>query len=278
MADRTTIYSYALIVIIYGFLLVNTGYLLRRGEQALVALLSRPGGRAAFYRNGIVNLVLLGGLAAAAVALHPRLTFAGTGLAWPRGGFTDWFFSGLVVFMLVVLYRKARAGGQLLPTTLAMLPRTGRERWLAGGAAVAFGAGEEILYRGLLLAVGTEVLGLPMFVAAIAAWVLFVAAHAYQQWQALFTVGYLGALFTVLYLESGSLLLPIVLHVLWDLVVLLLIRPTGSGTVPVPEPLLVTLPEPDPESASVAEALPQTGGGMPKLRRMVPEPDADRPE
>ncbi|MFC3518108.1 CPBP family intramembrane glutamic endopeptidase [Streptomonospora nanhaiensis] len=109
---------------------------------------------------------------------------------------------------------------------LAVLsPRTRAERRWAGALAVTAGVSEELLYRAFLVAFGTA-LGLPVWLAAIASCVLFAVAHVYQGWWGLVGPGLLGALFMVLFLGTGSILLPVLLHILVDLRSLLL---SGSG-------------------------------------------------
>ncbi|RNL84608.1 CPBP family intramembrane glutamic endopeptidase [Halostreptopolyspora alba] len=113
-------------------------------------------------------------------------------------------------------------GGHVLT---ALAPRSRSERRMAAGLAVTAGVCEELLYRGLFVALGVS-MGLPVLVAAVASCVLFALAHIYQGWWGLVGPGVLGALFMVVYLGTGSLFIPIVLHIVLDLRSLLL---TGSG-------------------------------------------------
>ncbi|GAA4948938.1 hypothetical protein GCM10023224_36210 [Streptomonospora halophila] len=106
-----------------------------------------------------------------------------------------------------------------------LAPRGSRERRTAAAVAVTAGVGEELLYRGLLVAFGTA-LGAPVWLAAIAACVLFALAHLYQGWWGLVGPGLLGALFMVVYLGTGSLLIPIAVHIALEMRSLLL---SGSG-------------------------------------------------
>jgi membrane protease YdiL (CAAX protease family) len=103
------------------------------------------------------------------------------------------------------------------------VPRTPAERWWAVGVALTAGITEEAVFRGLLIAVGTQLYGLPLAVAVAASLALFVAGHAYQGRRGMVGVAVLGGLFTMVYLMSGSLLLAMVLHVCQDLLALLLI-------------------------------------------------------
>ncbi|WP_433794596.1 CPBP family intramembrane glutamic endopeptidase [Actinoplanes sp. CA-252034] len=231
-----------LIALIFAFLLVNTVQGVRRRRQVLAVLAQR---RARFFRNSIAGMVVLVLAGAVAVAAHPDLTAADVGWRLPGGYWTDYLYTGYLLVLLIVVHRRSRTG-PLSPATAALLPTTTRERRLAGGTAVAFGVGEEFLYRGLLIAVGTELLGLPLWVAAVLGWVLFVAAHAYQGGRGMITVGLLGLIFTMLYLSSMSLLLPMLMHTLWDAVLLLLIRPRRAAgeQVAAETPVIVEPPVP----------------------------------
>ena len=98
-----------------------------------------------------------------------------------------------------------------------MLPRTGRERawWL--GVSLGAGAGEELLLRGVLLALLAGLVpGAPAFALVIAGGLCFGVAHAYQGWAGVAMTALVGCGLDWLYVASGSLLLPIVVHALFD--------------------------------------------------------------
>jgi membrane protease YdiL (CAAX protease family) len=247
MTDIAATIATTLIAMVFAVLSVSTVYGVRKRRQLRAAL---AGQRAAFFRNSIVNITALVAAGSLAVAIHPDLDAADVGGRLPEGNWSDYLYTGYFLVLLLVVYRRSRTG-PLSPATAALLPRTPRERRLAGGTAIAFGVGEEFLYRGLLLAVGTELLGLPLWVAAVLGWVLFVAAHAYQGRRGMITVGLLGVIFTMLYLSSMSLLLPMLVHTLWDAVVLLLVRPRPVVAVETPAPVEVAAPIEEPV---VAEA------------------------
>lgn len=116
------------------------------------------------------------------------------------------------------------APGESGDDPLAFLrPATRVERWWAALAAVTAGTGEEIVFRGLFIAAGTGVLGLPTWAAAVLSAVLFGAGHRYQGLRGMITTGCAAVVFTVLYALTGNLLVPIALHVTIDLVSLLLV-------------------------------------------------------
>ncbi|MFC7327621.1 CPBP family intramembrane glutamic endopeptidase [Marinactinospora rubrisoli] len=163
-------------------------------------------------------------------ALLPLLTGAGTAVAvlvawWLAGGVRRRFGRS-----------RARAPRQEEPAgrqrtapgahVMAVLaPRSRRERRLAVAVSVTAGVCEEVLYRGLFIAFGVS-LGLPVWAAAVLSCLLFAVAHVYQGWWGLVGPGLLGVLFTLTYLGTGSLIVPILLHLAIDLGGLLF---TGSG-------------------------------------------------
>jgi len=76
------------------------------------------------------------------------------------------------------------------------------------------GVVEEVLWRGFLIAYLLAFA--PPWLAAAVATLAFGLAHAYQGRAALPRVTLVGALFTLLYLMTGSLLLPVILHGMLD--------------------------------------------------------------
>jgi membrane protease YdiL (CAAX protease family) len=111
--------------------------------------------------------------------------------------------------------RHAEPPGQ---ATLALLPRTARERRLFTVVGITAGVCEEWLYRGFFLAVVAAVAGgLPTGVLVVVAAMAFGLAHAYQGVVGVVTTGLLGGILAAVYLQTGSLLLPVLLHALIDL-------------------------------------------------------------
>lgn len=272
MGDGATVYSYVLLATIYGLLLVSTVHAVWKRKVLLATLAAR---RTAFYRNGIVNMAILAVLAVLAVVLHPDLTMAGAGWRWPDGVGTGYFYTGGILVLLVALLIKTRRHPQPAES-MALLPRTRAERWLAGGAAFAFGIGEEIIYRGVLVAAGTGILGLPTMLVAGAGLVVFTAGHAYQGWRGMLSIGLLGYLLTMLYLSSASLLLPILMHIVWDLAALLLVRPPAASPLPDDQPASsgesAAVPPVLEEAAPAGTTAGTAAGGESPIRLRSPIP------
>ncbi|GAB7190298.1 hypothetical protein NUM3379_10040 [Kineococcus sp. NUM-3379] len=207
----------------------------RRSHRRLTAALARgeTGARTRFYRTwtlwgwavAVVALAvcLLGGLAPAQLGLR-----APTGAAGDAGGLTGFLVGALAATTVVTLVLR-RSGGPRVPggsAIAALLPRTGRERAGFAGLSVTAGVGEEVVYRAFLpAAVVTLVPGLHGWALVAVCAATFGAAHAYQGWGGVLSTGLFGAAMLVLYLETGSLLLPVLVHTLVDLRALLLLPP-----------------------------------------------------
>ncbi|GAA1453791.1 type II CAAX prenyl endopeptidase Rce1 family protein [Nocardiopsis tropica] len=116
--------------------------------------------------------------------------------------------------------RRAAAAPMTLPEPERgrglLVPRTTAERAMAGGVAVTGGVFGELLYRGLFIALVAG-LGAPLWMAAALSVALFSVAHLYQGWWGLVSAGTSGTLFTVLYLGTGSIWVPVAVHVALDL-------------------------------------------------------------
>lgn len=105
---------------------------------------------------------------------------------------------------------------KLLPDFSALIPVTTRERLVWVLVAVSAGVCEEIVFRGWLLSILHGPLKLNGTVLVVVAAGIFGLAHIYQQVTGVLLTTLAGVLFCVLYVASGSLLVPILLHVLID--------------------------------------------------------------
>ena len=240
-----------------GWLLVVEPLLGRRASRRLGRALDRgePDARTRFLLTWTWQ-----GWALVAVTLAIARGLAGwspaqLGLAWPRAtaGFDVGFLLGMTASMMagaliaaIALRAVARRRGRTRATpaaataaVLRMLPRTRRERLAFAALAVTAGIGEEIVWRGFGLAVLRSWLphaGPATYVLLLA--VAFGWAHLYQGRVGVIVTALVGGVLAALYLASGSLLVPMVLHVLMDLRALLVRLPpdapataaTGSPT------------------------------------------------
>jgi membrane protease YdiL (CAAX protease family) len=244
-------------VVVATYLVVGepaVGHVLHRRFES--RLRTDPAARRSFYAR---LLILEWGLALLGLVTWlsaPGVDAGQVGLRWPQ----SWPgpITGLVV-LLVLLFvavstRALRSGvlldpaeprpGHRPPTsgrhaepeghaTLAVLPRTAGERRLFTVVGVTAGICEEWLYRGFFLAVVAAVAGgLPTGVLVVVAAVAFGLAHAYQGPAGIVTTGLLGGVMAAVYLQTGSLLLPVLLHAVIDLRFLLVpsrVLPVARG-------------------------------------------------
>jgi uncharacterized protein len=117
---------------------------------------------------------------------------------------------------------------RLLPDFSALVPVTTRERFLWVAVAVSAGVCEETVFRGWLLATLHSKLGLAGTALLLVASAIFGLAHAYQGITGVILTGLAGAFFCGLYVATGSLLVPILLHALIDLRFALLPSPRAQ--------------------------------------------------
>jgi uncharacterized protein len=226
-------------VAVAGYLVVGepfVGHVLHRRFEG--RLRTDDGARRSFYGR---LLVLEWGLAALVLVVWlsaPGVDAAAVGLRWPRSwpGPVAVAATVLVLGFVVVSTRALRSGGlaraaaeprrpgqgrhaePAVHATLALLPRTTAERRLFTLVGVTAGVCEEWLYRGFLLAVVAAIGGgLPTPALVAIGALAFGLAHAYQWVAGIVTTGVLGGVMAGLYLGTGSLLLPVVLHALIDL-------------------------------------------------------------
>jgi membrane protease YdiL (CAAX protease family) len=244
---------------LFTALIAAGGWLGRKRIAAVLRLLEqRPQARNRYYTRVIVNSWVMALPVPVLLLAEPSVTPADLGLRWPAGDGMDYLVSGtLLIAMIVgglVARSRVRNGRRILRGNAfrLLLPQTRSQRWLALGLAVTAGIVEEAVFRGLLIAAGVGALGFSLVVSALFALALFVWAHLYQGIRGMLGVTYLGALFTGVYLISGSLLLPIILHAAQDATALLLmpakpatsIRQEAAPEVPeAPEASAIPLPE-----------------------------------
>jgi membrane protease YdiL (CAAX protease family) len=135
--------------------------------------------------------------------------------------------AGLVV-PVIIAYVSPQGRARMtkpLETLAWYLPSSPAERRWFVAVAVSAGVCEEVLYRGFLLRYLTaHAPALGGTGAVLVAALMFAVAHTYQGVTGVVATGLMALGFTALFVASGSLWLPMLMHVLVDLRVLLLWR------------------------------------------------------
>ncbi len=209
-------------------LLVANAWLGRRRFARWLALRANNSGvLTAFYLRLIAGSLALGLSVPLTLLVSPDLQPADLGFRAPSD---LWWGLALTGYTLLLIglsargrRRRLRDGKQHVPEAIAaLLPTNTTQRWLAAGLSVTAGVVEEAIFRGLLITAGVWLLGLPILAAAALSLVLFSLGHLYQGLSGTVGAAVLGGVFTAIYLITGSLVLPIILHIGQDLVAFLL--------------------------------------------------------
>lgn len=106
---------------------------------------------------------------------------------------------------------------RVAPDFSALIPVTSEERGLFAVVAVTSGICEEIVFRGWLLFALHYFLGVSGILLVVAGGIIFGLAHSYQGPLGVLATALAGAFFCMLYLGTGTLLIPILLHILANL-------------------------------------------------------------
>ncbi len=180
-----------------------------------------PGLRQTIYRHAMRRLWLLAGLAIGLAGLA-KLPLTTLGLrapamaeASPPGPLAGAVLLAATSTALLVL-----ATGQVGtagPVAQTLLPRTRDERRLFVVVAFTAGAAEELLFRGFLITYVTGALGWSVQGAAAASALAFGLSHLYQGHGTALAAGVIGYGFAETYVLTGSLLLPVAVHIALDL-------------------------------------------------------------
>lgn len=176
----------------------------------------------------ILGLWLYGGIPSVRLGLSAPRSW------WLSAGLTL-LLSLLLVWSGIRLRRKGEKIREKLRGAEALLPDTPVERrWFA---AVSIGAGiaEELTFRGFLFYYFSlwfpHINGLEN---ALLTSLIFGLGHLYQGLKGIVSTGLAGLIMAGLYLLSGNLLLPMVVHAIGDLRVLLIFSPRAAPETTAP--------------------------------------------
>jgi membrane protease YdiL (CAAX protease family) len=178
-----------------------------------------------------ITIAIQWALTLALVASWPwqERALADLGLQWPPTTVGRWVTlvaAGATTIFFVrqarVVARSASARAQVRQqlarqaTVQALIPRSPEEIRAFRAAAVTAGICEEVLYRGFGWWYASAALGSGVL-AFVAASVAFGLAHAYQGPRGIVMTGLVGAAALGVYVATGSLVAPIVMHAVIDL-------------------------------------------------------------
>lgn len=185
------------------------------------------------YAGSAIALAVLTMASLVVGALGPGLEGLGLGaVEWASLGMAT-LRLGVAAAALVGLFhliaRLARISES--PILAQLIPRTSNERRLFAGLSVLAGFGEEVVFRGFLLAVLTPALG-GVWIALVVSSLAFGVLHVYQGAFGILRTATLGALLGASVIVEGSLWPAVIVHVLVDLAGGLVF---GPRLVPLPD-------------------------------------------
>jgi membrane protease YdiL (CAAX protease family) len=200
----------------------------RRFNQQIAAGL--PGARVSFYRTIVTQHVII---TASLLGLFwlGRAPPADVGLGEPRSWMGIGIAAAAIVVICVLSGLQMRAKADVVLPKLrekmgAVIPGSPTEArwfaWLASGGAIQ----EELLYRAFLFYyLGTHFPDLSVWMIILISSAVFGLGHLYQGVKGILLTGLAGVLVAGLYVASGNLILPILLHALLNLRILFLVSP-----------------------------------------------------
>ncbi len=136
------------------------------------------------------------------------------------------FLVSLAASSLVLRYKGERLLKRVFQMAGPLLPVSTAERWLFAVVAVGAGISEELAFRGFpLFYFATFLPGLGTSVAVLASSAAFGLGHLYQGARGVVLTAVVGLFLAMLYVLSGSLAVPMVVHAALDLRLLVIVTP-----------------------------------------------------
>ena len=132
--------------------------------------------------------------------------------------------------------RKWSSEQVLLKSLGFILPATAEQRRLWVVLCISAGVCEEVLYRGFLLRyLHTFPFSLSLTWAIVLSSIIFAMGHLYQGPAGAIQTAAMGIIFCLMFVLTGNLLIPILVHAVMDLRILLLIRPQDRSYPDAPQ-------------------------------------------
>lgn len=168
------------------------------------------------------------------------------GLSGPSLGITapySWLWNtaalvvltALLVWTAVRLRPKASKIRKRFQDSLGMLfPDSPQERNWFGALSIGAGISEELVFRGFLMYyLSAYIPNINTGEKVLLTSLIFGVAHIYQGWRRSIPTGIVGIVLALLYVFSGSLILPVVVHAVADWRMLMILPPEATPAAPV---------------------------------------------
>ena len=175
--------------------------------------------RLSAYLSSATTILLLASFSLILGALGPGLPALGLGTTDPATAVAMFGLLLTGAFLLTFFFQLAGRGFGWKEAEMLryLLPRTSHEKRMFVILSFVAGFGEEIAYRGYLLALLIPLMASP-WLAALVASLAFGLLHAYQGAMGIVRTGLLGLLFSASFVVTGTLWPAIACHVVVDLI------------------------------------------------------------
>ena len=211
-------------------------------ERPLLFKDPSPGKKFKFYRTIILTQWPLAALAVfildpARIFLFSPNTLQSSNF-WLRivliGLLAGFFIVALLPYINCIRGEAARAKTEAafrrqLGKLLKMLPDSYPERHWFIALSITAGVCEEILFRGFLTRYLTVNFHFPLYAAVLITAVAFGLNHIYQGYRGVLQTAIVGLALSGIYLLTGNLLLPMLIHAALDLMVVFILRPSAPN-------------------------------------------------
>jgi membrane protease YdiL (CAAX protease family) len=189
-----------------------------------------PHARTRAYRRTILHQGAVVCMVAIILALG-NIPPAAVGLRKPAAGTVD--ATTLLILLAVIgasglffRWKADRYVQRMLKMAGAILPATVKERWMFAAVSIGAGVSEELLFRGFMLFyLESHFPDLDRWMQILISSFLFGFAHLFQGWRGMVMTAALGAVLTLLYIGTASLLAPMLIHAAIDLRILMIVTP-----------------------------------------------------